>query len=63
MICIRGLGYGVAALVARHSWAVVALYACPIAAKGASLAYAFGALSVFARTNRTAVAGGLRTAE
>ena len=63
MICIRGLGFGVAALVARHSWAVVALYVCPIAAMGASLAYAFGALSVFARPNRSAVAGGLRTAE
>ena len=63
MICIRGLGFGVAALVARHSWAVVALYVCPIAAMGASLAYAFGALSFFARPNRTAVAGGLRTAE
>jgi lipopolysaccharide export system permease protein len=63
MICIRGLGFGVAALVARHSWAVVALYACPIAAMGASVAYAFGGLSIFTRPKNTAASGGLRLAE
>jgi lipopolysaccharide export system permease protein len=62
MIAIRGLGFGVAALVARHSWAVVALYACPVAAMGASLAYALGLRSLRARPNRPAP-GGLRMAE
>ena len=63
MICIRGLGFGVAALVARHSWAVVALYACPIAAMGASLVYAFGGLTIFTRPKNTAAQGGFRMAE
>ena len=63
MICIRGLGFGVAALVARHSWAVVALYACPIAAMGASVGYAFGGLSIFTRPKNTAAQGGFRMAE
>ena len=62
MIAIRGLGFGVAALVARHSWAVVALYACPVAAMGASLAYALGVHSLRASPKRPA-SGGLRTAE
>jgi len=63
MICIRGLGFGVAALVARHSWAILALYACPLAAMAASLAYAFDGLSAFARYKHPAAPGGLRMTE
>ena len=62
VICVRGLGFGVAALVARHSWAVVALYAFPIASMAAACAYAFGLPSLTARLKRPAP-GGLRVAE
>ena len=63
LICIRGLGFGVAALVTRNSWAVVALYAFPFITMMAAAAYVFGAQSVVVRLKRPAVSGGLRMAE
>jgi lipopolysaccharide export system permease protein len=53
-VLVRGLGFGVAALVARHSWAVVALYACPLASIAAAIAYALHGPSLLVRLKRPA---------
>jgi lipopolysaccharide export system permease protein len=54
VVCLRGLGFGVAAMVARHSWAVVALYACPIVSMAAAVAYAFHGRSLLISLKRPA---------
>jgi lipopolysaccharide export system permease protein len=62
LIAVRGLGFGVAALAARHDWAVAALYLFPLATMGAAGAYAFGLLSPLTRIKRPAPRGGLTAA-
>ncbi len=63
VIFVRGLGFGVAALAARHSWAVPALYAFPLATMGAAATYAFGGPPLLARLKRPVASGALRMAE
>ena len=55
VVLVRGLGFGAAALVARHSWAVAALYACPIASMALAIAYAFHGPSLLIRLKRPAL--------
>ena len=62
LIAVRGLGFGVAALAARHDWAVAALYLFPLATMGAAGAYAFGLLAPLTRIKRPAPRGGLSAA-
>ncbi len=54
VVCVRGLGFGAAALVARHSWAVAMLYTCPLASMGVAIAYAFQGRSLLIRLKRQA---------
>jgi lipopolysaccharide export LptBFGC system permease protein LptF len=42
VVSVRVAGFGIAALAGTHDWAVVALYACPLAAIAAAAWYAFG---------------------
>ena len=62
VIALRGLGFGVAALAARHAWAVPALYALPLLVMGLAGAYAFEIKSPFRRFKRSAPRGGLTMA-
>jgi lipopolysaccharide export system permease protein len=62
LIGIRGLGFGVAALVARSNWAIAALYALPFATMAVAAAYALGVRSLLPRFRRPAAAG-LRMAD
>ncbi len=62
VIGLRGLGFGVAALAARHGWAVPALYAVPLLAMGLAAAYAFEIKPPFRRFKRPAQRGGLTMA-
>ena len=52
---VRGLGFGAAALVARHSWAVGVLYACPLVSMAAAVVYAFHGPSLLIRRKRPAL--------
>ncbi len=63
LIVVRGLGFGIAALVVRHSWALIALYAFPIITVIAAAAYAFNTHSLLARFKRPAPTGALPVAE
>ena len=63
LILVRGLGFGIAALVVRHSWALVALYAFPLICITLAGAYAFDVQSLLVRPKRSPAAGGLRVAD
>jgi lipopolysaccharide export system permease protein len=63
LIVVRGLGFGIAALVVRHSWAIIALYSFPLFTIAATATYAFNTQPLLARLKRTTAAGGLRMAE
>ncbi len=58
VIGVRGLGFGVAALVARHTWAIGALYLFPLLTTGAAAAYAFGLPARLTRITRSAPRAG-----
>ena len=59
VIGIRGLGFGVAALAARHDWAIAALYLFPLGTMGVAAAFAFGVRSPLTRFKRSAPRGAL----
>ena len=58
VIGVRGLGFGVAALAARHTWAIGALYLFPLLTTGAAAAYAFGLPARFIRAQQSALRAG-----
>ena len=59
VIGVRGLGFGVAALAARHNWAIAALYLFPLGTMVVAAAYAFGVRFPLPRFKRSAPSGGL----